>query len=289
MKRSTVRGLFALVTGALVFPVFAVEAQTQAPAQTIALRRADGAAVPLRIYPARGAAACAPAMIISHGLGGSETTLGGLAGTMAARGWRVLVMGHAESGRDQLRAAFRGGNGLAGVDAAARARPLHAARFADLDAAYGEATRICRPPSLILAGHSMGAQTTMMEAGAVPLTGRMGQNRFDAYIALSPQGIGTAFGPGAWAGVSKPVLMITGTNDRVVGGDYTARLSAFAGLPPGAKRLAVIPGAGHLQIGGVGSAGVTATVNALAAEFAGQAARGTWAASSVAGVAVTDK
>jgi dienelactone hydrolase len=287
MKQTYVRVLLALVIGAALCTAFAVQAQT--PAQTITLRRADGAAMPLRIYPARGAAACAPAMVISHGFGGSETTLSGLARTMAARGWRVLVMGHAESGRDQLRAAFQNGNGLAGVDAIARARPLHVARFADLDAVYGEATRACRPPMLILAGHSMGAQTVMMEAGAVPLIGRMGQNRFDAYIALSPHGIGTAFGSGAWSDVSKPVLMITGTNDRIADGDYTARLSAFQGLSPGRKRLAVIPGAGHLQLGGIGSASVISSVNALAAEFAEQLARGRWATSSVPGVTVTDK
>lgn len=285
MKLSPFQGRFAVAVTTALFLGMA----GQVEAQTMSLRRADGAAVPLKVYPASGAAACAPTMIVSHGFGGSETGLAGLAGTMAGRGWRVLVMGHAESGRGQLRAAFQGGGGLAAVDAAARAKPLHAARFADLDAAYAEATRGCRPPSLILAGHSMGAQTTMMEAGAVPLIGRMGRNRFDAYVALSPQGTGTAFGSSAWAAVSKPVLMITGTNDRVVGGDYTARLTAFEGLPPGAKRLAVIPGAGHLQIGGIGSVSVTATVNALVAEFAGQVARGTWTASKVSGATITDK
>ena len=116
----------------------------------------------------------------------------------------------------------------------------------------------------------------------------MGSNRFDAYIALSPQGEGTAFGPSAWSGVTKPVLMVTGTNDRVFDSDYTARLTAFAGLPTGRKRLAIIPGAGHLQIGGIGSAAVSAIVQALALEFAGQAS-GSWGPSRVTGAKITDK
>lgn len=263
---------------------------TQVTAQTAAtLPRAGGGSTPVLLYPARGTAACAPTLILSHGFGGDETGLKSLAGSMSAHGWRVIAMGHRESGRSQLRAAFLGGGGLAAVDAAARRRPLHVARFADLDAAYGEATRTCRPPRLLLAGHSMGAQTTMTEAGAVPLIGRMGANRFDGYIALSPQGIGTTYSAGAWSGVSKPVLMVTGTNDRTAGGDYTQRMSAFEGLPAGRKRFAVIPGAGHLRIGGIGSASVNGIVNALVAEFAGQVASGTWAASRVTGADIREK
>ncbi len=251
--------------------------------------RADGASVPLRIYAPASRAPCAPTLLISHGFGGSEAGLSSLAAAAAARGWRVLAMGHRESGRDQLRAAFQQGGGLAAVDASARERPKHVARLADLDAAYAEALRPCRPPLLVLAGHSMGSQTVMIEAGARPLIGAMGRNRFNGYIALSPQGVGTTYGPGAWSGVNKPVLMVTGTRDAVVGGDYTARLSAFEGLPPGNKRLAVIEGAGHLQIGGIGSSSVNSAVNALAIGFLDQLQTGAKAPLTLSGVSITDK
>jgi pimeloyl-ACP methyl ester carboxylesterase len=256
---------------------------------SLTLTRADGAQIPALNYTASGGSNCPPTMVLSHGFGGDERTQGSLARTMAARGWRVLAIAHKESGRAILQAAIRQGGGWTAVDAVARQRSLHVFRLADLDAALTEVTRTCRPKPLILAGHSMGSQTTMMEAGATALIGRLGSNRFDAYAALSPQGIGTAYAAGAWSGVSRPVLMITGTNDRTADADYQARLTAFEGLPTGRKRLAVIPGAGHLQIGGIGSASVDAVVNALVQEFAEQIARGAWSPSRVSGVRITEK
>lgn len=255
---------------------------------SLTLSRADGAQIPALNYTGNGGATCPPTMVLSHGFGGDERSQGGLARTMAARGWRVLAISHRESGRAVLRETIRQG-GLTAVDAVARQRPLHLFRFADLDAAFTEVTRTCRPKPLILAGHSMGAQTTMMEAGATALIGRLGSNRFDAYVALSPQGIGTAFAAGAWSSVSRPVLMITGTRDRTADSDYRTRLTAFEGLPAGRKRLAVIPGAGHLQIGGIGSASVDAMVNTLVEEFAEQIARGAWSPSRASGMTITEK
>lgn len=266
--------------------VMVLPAQAQGSAS---ITRADGTSVPLRIYPPASGAVCAPTMLMSHGFGGNEGGLSSLAAAASARGWRVIAMGHRESGRDRLRAAFQQGGGLAAVDESARERPKHVARLADLDAAYAEALRPCRPPLLVLAGHSMGSQTAMMEAGARPLIGAMGRNRFNGYIALSPQGIGTTYGPGAWSGVTKPVLMVTGTRDAVVGSDYTARLSAFEGLPPGNKRLAVIEGAGHLQIGGIGSSSVNSAVNALAIGFLDQLLTGVKAPLTLKGVSIKDK
>jgi dienelactone hydrolase len=284
MSRASVSATFSAAAALLLTTGASGHAQTP-----LSLRRADGASVPVLDYRRAAPAECGPAMIVSHGFGGSEAALKGLANALSVRGWRVLVMGHRESGPQQLRAAMQAGGGWGAVDAAARQRSLHVARFADLDATHAEATRLCRPRPLVLAGHSMGSQTTMMEAGAVPLIGRMGSNRFDAYIALSPQGIGTTYAAGAWSGVSKPVLMVTGTNDRTVDADYTARLTAFDGLPAGRKRLAIISGAGHLQIGGIGSAGVDAAVNRLVGQFVEQVSQGTWGPVQVGGVTVRDK
>ncbi len=286
MSRLSCMG-FSLVS-ALVTAFCVLPGPVQAQAQR-SLSRADGQSTQIADYAPQRAASCPATMILSHGFGGSSAALPSLARRMASIGWRVIVMNHAESGRDVMRAAFQSGAGLAGVDSAARDVSKHAARFLDLDAAYAEAVRACRPPTLILGGHSMGSQTAMMEAGAVPLIGRMGSNRFDAYVALSPQGIGTTYGQGAWRGVGKPVLMITGTNDRVVGGDYTQRLTAFEGLPAGRKRLAVIAGAGHLQIGGIGSGAVDTVVNALVAEFAEHIGGKSWQKSQVTGAQITEK
>jgi pimeloyl-ACP methyl ester carboxylesterase len=272
------------------FAALALAVSTGSGAETSQrLPRADGGSTPVRDYSPSGNAPCAPTMVISHGFGGDESAFASLAMSMSASGWRVIAMSHLESGRKPFRRALLGGGGLAAIDTAARRRPLHAARFLDLDAAYAAAMAKCRPPVLILAGHSMGAQTTIMEAGGVPLIGKMGNDRFDAYIALSPQGIGTTFATGAWSGIRKPVLMITGTRDKTADHDYTSRLAAFDGLPGGRKRLAVIPRAGHLAIGQIGSPKVRNKVTALVLEFAEQIATKNWRASTIEGVEIFEK
>jgi pimeloyl-ACP methyl ester carboxylesterase len=236
-----------------------------APALAQGLPRADGASVPVKRYGPQ--AGCGPAMIMSPGFGGNEDGNGGFAAAMARQGWRVLVMGHRESGREAFRAAIFSTAPKQGLIDATTTPPMHRARFLDLDAAFAEMTRSCRPAKLVLAGHSMGAMTTMIEAGAVARFGRFGGNRFDAYVAISPQGVGYTYDAGAWRGVSKPVLMITGTRDQGTDGGVETRLSAFDGLPPGSKRLAIIPGAGHLALGANGDNDVTKAVSALTLEF----------------------
>ena len=274
-------GMFALTLGCIAAP-----AAAQVAASAV---RADGASVPLRVFSPEGGGPCPPTLIYSHGLGGSEKGPAELADALAKRGMRTIFMGHKESGWPQLRAALPGGK--AAVIAAAREPASHAARFADLAAALGEATRQCRPRFLALAGHSMGAQTAMMEAGAQARIDVTGQDRFDAYVALSPQGVGSAFAQGAWDRVRKPVLMVTGTRDTSETEDYSSRRAAFEGLPPGAKRLVVIPGAGHLQIGGFGpgAAAVQKHVAEAMAEFLGEAAAGHVGISRLTGVETRDK
>ncbi|MBZ0127719.1 MAG: hypothetical protein K8F59_01255 [Rhodobacteraceae bacterium] len=213
--------------------------------------RADGQATPYREVTSS-PVPCPPLAILSHGFGGSEAELPQLASMLAERGFRVIVMGHRESGPAQLRAVRAAPDRWAAIVAAAGDPAAHRARFLDLDAIWAMATATCRPDFALMAGHSMGAQTTIMEAGAVARFGPAGRNRFDAYVALSPQGVGQRFSPGAWAAITRPVLMVTGTRDMGVDGDYTTRLSAFEGLPGGNKRLAVISGATHFNLGGRG-------------------------------------
>ncbi|MFM9973766.1 MAG: alpha/beta hydrolase family protein [Beijerinckiaceae bacterium] len=236
------------------------------------LPRADGGATPIKTYgPTSG---CVPTMIISHGFGGSEESNAALAATMARQGWRAIVMGHRESGRAAFRSALLSGSPRQSMIEAATNTSNHRARFLDLDVTIKEALRFCRPPKLLLAGHSMGAMTTMLEAGAIARFGRFGSNRFDAYVAISPQGVGLTYATGAWGNVSKPVLMITGTRDQGSDGGAETRLSAFEGLPPGRKRLAIIPGAGHLSLAANRNDSVGAAVSELTVEFANTYAAG---------------
>jgi pimeloyl-ACP methyl ester carboxylesterase len=258
------------------------------PAAAENLPRADGATVPVKRYGHQGG--CGPAMIISPGFGGDENGNAGFVSAMAATGWRVLVMGHRESGRQAFREAVFSEAPKQGVIDATTTPPKHIARFRDLDAVIAETSRSCRPSRFVLAGHSMGAMTTMLEAGAVARFGRFGANRFDAYIAISPQGIGYTYAAGAWSGVTKPVLMITGTRDQGTDGGIETRLSAFEGLPPVRKRLAVLPGAGHLILGGNNDNDVTRVLVALTVEFLkGIGSGGSLPASTLRGIDIRDK
>jgi hypothetical protein len=80
-----------------------------------------------------------------------------------------------------------------------------------------------------------------------------GSNAFTAYIALSPQGAGSIFPQGAWSGIQKPVLMLTGTRDTELGGaSWETRTEPYRDMPPGCKWLGVIDGASHLNFAGNG-------------------------------------
>jgi pimeloyl-ACP methyl ester carboxylesterase len=257
-----------------------------AKAQNLTLPRGDGARTPAKLYgPASG---CPRTLIFSHGLGGSADAASGFAGHMAAQGWRIIVMGHVESGRAVLREALLSGDARGQLRQKAGDQGLHRARMLDVEASLKLALRDCRPPQLVLAGHSMGAATAMIEAGAIPRFGRMGADRFDAYVALSPQGVGYMFAAGAWGKVAKPALMITGTQDQGADGEWRTRLSAFEGLPRGNKRLAVVPGATHLQLSG-GEREMGSLLGAVADEFLARTAGGRQVPGKMGGVDIRDK
>lgn len=235
--------------------------------------RADGHATPFTEYRMTNAE-CPALAIISHGFGGNERGLPNLAAMLANNGFRVLVMGHQESGPAQLRAVLKAKDRRAALIKAAGDPAAFRARFLDLDAIWKMATTICRPPFSLFIGHSMGAQTVMMEASAKARIGPMGRDRFDAYVALSPQGVGLRFNLGAWAQIRKPVLMITGTKDKGVDGDYTTRLSAFHGLPTGLKWLAIVKGASHMNLGERGFGRKVRLIPGIVIEFASNARAG---------------
>ncbi|MGR3321774.1 MAG: hypothetical protein ACU0DK_07575 [Pseudooceanicola sp.] len=237
-------------------------------ALAVLMAGAARAETPLRHYPAGGA--CPPVLILSHGFGGSEAGLAELARDAAAAGYDTWVMGHRETGRAALRAVLAAEDRRAALAAAVADPAANRARAADLDAALAHVLGVagCAPPRLVLGGHSMGAQTAIIEAGARNAMGIEGKRRFDAYVALSPQGLGDRFRDGAWAEISAPVLMVTGTRDRAVEGGWHLRLAAFAGLPSdGTKHLAVVAGATHRQVSGRGPGDIPVKVRGIVVDF----------------------
>lgn len=233
----------------------------QMPAQQhLTVPRSDGRQTPLMLYPGQHPiGSCAPLAIISHGAGGSENGYRYLAQAMAALGYTTVVMGHRESGLPAL-AADIGQSGLQnGTRRLVANTTAETDRLLDLSAALKWASSQCYAPFRVLLGHSMGSETTMLEAGAKNIidipSPPAAQDRFDAYIALSPQGPGIAFADHAWSGIHKPVLILTGTRDQTIGGGPESRQIPWKELPGTTGRcqwLGVIDGATHMNFAGIG-------------------------------------
>ncbi len=246
--------------------------------QAVASPRADGQTTPMLLYKAVGSTgSCAPLAIISHGAGGSERGYRYLADAMSQNGFTTVVMGHRESGLDALKSDIRAEGIRKGIEALVTDPQAEQARLLDVGAALRWADAQCKAPFRVLMGHSMGAITTMLEAGARNMIGiknpSAGQDRFDAYVALSPEGPGVVFTEHAWTGIHKPMLILTGTRDQSLKGGPKARLVPWQDLPGDPKCrcqwLGVIDGATHMNFGGngFGAGQVTPLVTSTIASF----------------------
>jgi predicted dienelactone hydrolase len=229
--------------------------------QPIDVPRSDGHTTPLLVYRANPAPAtgCAPLAVISHGAGGSEDGYKYLAHAMELMGYTTVVMGHRESGMSALRSDMRTDGIRDGITALVSDPVAEGARLMDVTAALAWADKQCHAPFRVLLGHSMGAETVMLEAGAKNMIdvdpGLTGKSRFDAYVALSPEGPGVVFPEHAWGGIRKPVLVLTGTDDQSLKGGPTARLVPWHELPgnrDNCQWMGVIDRATHMNFAGNG-------------------------------------
>ncbi|SMF52176.1 hypothetical protein SAMN06265365_11719 [Tistlia consotensis] len=123
-----------------------------------------------------------------------------------------------------------------------------------------------RPVPLAVAGHSFGAYTAQLLAGAeIDLPGespaRFRDDRLAAAILLSAQGRDQqGLRDGSWEAMTGPVLTVTGTLDRGAGGQgWEWKSEPYELGPPGGKYLAVLEGADH-YLGGFASGGAGAAV-----------------------------
>ncbi|GAB3625305.1 alpha/beta hydrolase [Pandoraea terrae] len=212
--------------------------------------RADGTPATLRVF--RPVGACAGAAILSPGAGGDQDALAWLGRALSQYGWLTIVMGHKESSRDSLRDRVRSGGLRDGLLSLTTDPAAYRDRLQDVGAALQWSRGRCQASPAVLVGHSMGAATALLEAGAKNNLKLDGADRFDAYIALSPQGPGPIFPDGAWHDLQKPMLMITGTRDAPLDGKWQSRTEPYADLPPGCHWLAVVDGATHFNFAGFG-------------------------------------
>lgn len=206
-----------------------------------------------------GAPSCPPLAVISHGAGGSENGYRYLAEGMASLGYTAMVMGHAESGLGALRGDVVRDGVKPGVTDLVSDPVAESDRLLDVSAALKWADGQCHAPFRVLLGHSMGSTTVMLEAGTQNMLGvtspPAGQDRFDAYVALSPEGSGIVFPENAWHAIRKPMLIMTGTRDQGLKGGPQARLEPWRNLPGTVGHCqwqGVIDGATHMNFAGAG-------------------------------------
>lgn len=255
---------FLLITAAVI----SVSSLLSFAQQTVSAPRNDGRSTPMLVYKAAGTTrGCAPLAIISHGAGGSEHGYRYLAEAMSQNGFTTIVMGHRESGIAALRSDIRADGFREGITALVTDPSAEQARLMDVGAALRWAETQCDTPFRVLLGHSMGAITVMLESGARNIIGvknpPAGQDRFDAYVALSPEGPGLVFPEHAWNGIRKPMLILTGTRDQSLKGGPKARLIPWNDLPGNeitkCQWMGVIDGATHMNFGGGGLGASTVT------------------------------
>lgn len=267
---------------ALVLLFAAVLAGAQRP---VSAPRPDGTVAPLMVYGnVRLADGCAPLAVISHGAGGSDRGYVYLAKGLADAGYLAIVMGHRDSGLEALRDDMRGAGIRGGLMRLVGDPKAYASRMQDIHAALNWASAQCHAPYKVLLGHSMGAETVMLEAGAKNRIGvtypPAGQDRFDAYVALSSEGPGMVFPQDAWVGIRKPMFVLTGTRDQALEGGPANRKIPFAGLPADGSRgchwLGVVDGATHMNFAGNGPGAleVDALITPLMVNFLQQSQAG---------------
>lgn len=218
--------------------------------RTQSLTRPDGRVFKIKTYTPE--ASSIGLVMITPGAGGSEDGYRYLANYFVAQGYWVVVMEHLESNLGSLRNYTKRQGLKQGLVEMVTHGPSYQGRMMEIQEVLRWLDGQVGGPK-ILVGHSMGAATVMIEAGAANKVGCSGQDRFDAYIALSPQGPGLIFPQGAWGGITKPMLLITGTEDHELDHTWESRLQSFDNMKAGTyKWLGVIEGATHMNLAGVG-------------------------------------
>ena len=215
--------------------------------------------VPVRLYlPAQAAAARpVPLVVFSHGIGGSRRGYSYLGSHFAAEGYACLHLQHVGSDRG----LWAGGSPLALVgrlqgaaqesEAIARVYDL---RFALSQALGGEFGALLDGQRVVAAGHSYGANTTLLASGARVV--RDGQTldlrepRLRAAIVISaPPFYGESSLEPILGPVRLPSLHVSATEDIIrIPGYYSGpedRVAVFDAIGSPRKTLALFTGGSH--------------------------------------------
>jgi predicted dienelactone hydrolase len=226
-----------------------------------------GKTLPLHItYPLGGE--LHPVIIFSHGFAGSGEGYGYLAAYWAQHGFIVLQPTHADSFHllKEQHVKIRPGQFLLKQG---RDKQAWLNRAADISLIIDSLPIIERDTGLKLdakhiavAGHSYGAFTSMLIAGArlphpelAPGVTSVADNRVKAIIAMSPQGVDTKHSSLAFSSkdaydIHIPAMYMTGDRDGSGWNTTAMRQDAYNYSPPGDKYYVSINGANHMTFSG---------------------------------------
>ncbi len=176
-----------------------------------------------------------PVVVFSHGMGGSREAFGPLSEHWASRGYAVIHCTHDDSVQlrrskgEKLTLDSFMQRGVSQVDPVGRVDDIKLIldSLADIEQKI-PALRDAKGRGRLdrerigMAGHSAGALTTQMIAGAQTRLGRaagakgFADERIKAFMPISPQGVGRlGMGEGAWKDIKIPMLTVTGSEDTV--------------------------------------------------------------------------
>lgn len=220
--------------------------------------------VPVCLHlPAAGMPEPWPLVLFSSGFGGGREGYGGLARTWSAAGLAVAVLEHRGSGPEalaRLNRLPREQRGEALLDMV-RDPEVLLARPGDIAFVLDHLITDPRvdPQRIGLAGHSLGAFTTLA-VGGIPLSLPGGQRRLladprpRALLAMSPPTPGHFFAPGDHARLDRPLLLVTGTRDHgpFLDGPREDRSRVLSLLPAGRAWMAIFEGADHMTFAEMG-------------------------------------
>ncbi len=214
--------------------------------------------IPLKIYYPGHISSSLPLIVFSHGYGGTREGYEYLGRGWADAGYIVILPTHVGSDSDAMAQA-----GLRAAGDPAAAFEMQRQRTADIRFILSSLKLIDRQVREIhgkinnkqigVSGHSMGAGTALLVAGATAAPPNASTQSFRdkharAVIAMSPQGTGEeGFSDHSWDRLTLPVLTMSGTKDRGIGGQPPEwRTQPFQHMPAGSKYQVIVNGADHL-------------------------------------------
>jgi predicted dienelactone hydrolase len=197
-----------------------------------------------------------PLIVFSHGLRGSMDSYDPLIKTWVSHGYICIQPNHADSFqyfKDKPREAFQI-NASTFTNWSQRPQEMSMVidRISEIERQVPGLAQTIDLAHIGMGGHSYGAHTSSLLAGAKPRTGQsFKERRASAILLISPQGQGNGFSADAWLDMTGPVMCITGSEDvSIVPTTPELRRMPFDKAPAGNKYLLWIDGAYH-GMGGI--------------------------------------